>query len=254
MPRRPGAWARRRPPAAQVQRKGDIADPAASTTSSPRLTAFTPSASVNAGQTWFATTGGGLGGFSTAPGLSGSGRFAFDWIVEKSDAMMVNSGSITTADCSGPTGGDEPRDAADGPHLRRRLVCQAHRSLHRAGPGPGSRDEGPGLPERQCSDRVPESRWRDPGQPWNTAVGGRDQGGGVYGPYLAVTATYQGDVDNNGAVDVVDLLDLAAAWPAESHQPGYQQRGGFQLRQVDRSAGLADVGGQLGQDLSLGTS
>ncbi len=59
----------------------------------------------------FGTTG--FQGRSTnAAGLPGSGWYAFTWLVQKSDAMLVNSTTLTEADCSGLAGGDEPRDTA----------------------------------------------------------------------------------------------------------------------------------------------
>ncbi len=70
-----------------------------------------PGATVSVGTLpAFGTTG--FGGFSTNPAGIAGNAFAFRWLVEKSDAMIVNSRTINEADCSGPDGGDEPQDAA----------------------------------------------------------------------------------------------------------------------------------------------
>jgi hypothetical protein len=51
------------------------------------------------------------------------------------------------------------------------------------------------------------SRWL------NTAVFSRDQNSGFSGAHLAITATLSGDgINNDGCVDVVDLLDLVGAF------------------------------------------
>jgi hypothetical protein len=145
------------------------------------------------------------------PGFEGysgyANRFAFGWMVQKSDAMMVNSGTIGTADCTGVAGELEPRDlAGDGniaegwfaKHIDRCIVQdlafdpEAKGLVFQSVTSPGGR---------------------------NSYVFSRDGYGGVYAPYLAITATYLSDIDNDGCPDVVDLLWLVQAFGADIGDP-----------------------------------
>ncbi len=155
-----------------------------------------PGADVRIGDSWFGTTG--YGGFSTnAPGLPGSGRFAFDWLVEKSDAHMVNSSTISEADCSGPAGQLEPRDAAhdldfgEGWYAKKLDRCMVY--------GMAFDPEMKGLVFSSATVPTVLNNW----------IWGYKLYSGAYGPYLAVYATYSSDLNNDGCVDVVDLLILA---------------------------------------------
>lgn len=160
---------------------------------------------LHAGETVKVGSGGfgtlGLGGNSTnVPGMSGSSRWAYDYLVEKSDAMMVNSQTLTEADCTGFGGEEEPRDfACDltygngwyGKHIDR-CIIQAI----------ANDPECKGLTFTSVASAFM----------LNPAIDTRDQGGGQYGPYIAVTATINGDVDNDGTCDVSDLLALVYAF------------------------------------------
>jgi hypothetical protein len=165
---------------------------------------------VEVSKTWFSKDGLFQGGFSTSPpGLSGSGRWAFDWLVEKDDAHLVNSSSITNADCLLVNGFfvEEPRDAAnDGPFgggwyhkaIDPALVyAMAHKE----------QTEVKGLVFSSVTSTV------DPAL--NTVYMTRDQSGGRDGPYLWVwKGTVMGDcaLPLDSCNDVADLLAMATVW------------------------------------------
>jgi hypothetical protein len=46
----------------------------------------------------------------------------------------------------------------------------------------------------------------------------------AYSPLAIVTTSIVGDIDGDGHVDVVDLLDLAAHWAARTGDPGFDAR------------------------------
>lgn len=153
----------------------------------------------------------GYGGFSTNSGLVGTGRFAFDWLLETSDAHLRNSVSVLPSDCSLDEfgGGAEPRDYGnDGifgfgwfaTHLDRCLVN-----------GLAFDPEIKGL----TLDAVGVSMYL------NGLIASRDQSGGLLGPYIWVWATVAGDVNNNYTVDAPDLLAMASSWPLSQGQVGF---------------------------------
>lgn len=176
---------------------------------------------IKVGSGGFGTLG--VGGNSTnVPGMSGSSRWAFDYLLQKSDAMMINSGTITEADCTGSSGNLEPRDFAADSTIGKgwygqtidRIIIQAMNT-----------PEASGIIE--CKGLVFSSITAVPIDPTygpkNTSCFGADQGGGTFGPYLAITATLAGDGPNNdGCVDVVDLLDLVGAFGSSKGDPNWQ--------------------------------
>ncbi len=160
------------------------------------------------GVTGFGTLG--FGGFSTNSSISGSGHFAFDFLVQKSDAMLVNSTTLTEADCSGLAGGDEPRDvAADLTFGHGWYAKQIDACIISA--------LGGGDPE--CKGLVFSSAAVSTGL--NTGVFGRDQSGGIYSPYIWVYATIMGDFNNDGSVDVIDLLTMIPSFGTMKGDPGF---------------------------------
>jgi hypothetical protein len=156
---------------------------------------------VKVGSAGFGTTG--FGGYCTnPPGLSGSGRFAFDYLIQKSDAMIVNSATMTEADCTGYAGEEEPRDFAGDLNYGEGWYAEVvDRGIIQAMVTP---NDTTGIVE--CKGLVFHSSAVALYQ--NPSIFGRDQGGGESGAYLAITATIAGDVDNDGCNDVVDLLYL----------------------------------------------
>ncbi len=152
----------------------------------------------------------GFGGFSTNSGLSGSGRWAFDWVLEKSDAMIANSGQVTEADCSGLSGGQEPRDAAGdltfgyGWYAKQIDAC----IISALGGG-----------DPECKGLV-FSAVANPTAPSNS-IFAHDQGSGTYGPYIWVYATIMGDFNNDGSVDVIDLLTMIPSFGTMKGDPGF---------------------------------
>jgi hypothetical protein len=159
---------------------------------------------VKVGSAGFGTTG--FGGWSTNSGLSGSGRFAFDYLIQKSDAMIVNSATITEADCTGYAGEEEPRDFAGDLNFGEGWYAEVvDRGIIEAMVTP---NDTTGIVE--CKGLVFHSSAIPP--LLNPLIFGRDQGGGQSGAYLAITATIAGDVDNDGCNDVVDLLYLVDAF------------------------------------------
>jgi hypothetical protein len=179
---------------------GDIntADPQAQYYRVSYMDSLHPGEDVKVGQPWFGTTG--YGGFSTNSGLPGAGRWAFDWLVERSDAHLVNSSSITEADCTGTAGELEPRDLAGdldygGGWFAERIDRRIIQAL-------ATPSDMTGMFE--CKGLVLHST----ASPTllNTGIFMREAGDGENAPYLAILATIQGDVNNDGCVDVADLL------------------------------------------------
>jgi len=153
-----------------------------------------PGAEVKVGSAGFGT--GGFGGYSTNSGIPGSGHFAFDYLVQKSDAMVTNSATLNESDCTGYGGEEEPRDfASDGTlgegwfaeHVDRCILSTI-------------------AFDPECKGLVFHSLTSTVSPQIGYSIWGRDQSSGWNGPYLAVTATVVGDVDNDGCSDVVDLL------------------------------------------------
>ncbi len=129
--------------------------------------------------------------------------------------MILNSKTVTEADCSdasGMGGGDEPRNASGnapydggwyGVHID---ACLLYAMAY----------------DPECKGLVFSSGKVE--SYLNTTIFTRDQGGseyGVDGPYIWVYATLTGDFNNDGSVDVVDLLMLADAWGTMAGDPGY---------------------------------
>lgn len=156
-----------------------------------------PGEEVKVGQPWFGMTG--YGGFSANPGQPGAGRWAFDWLVQNSDAHLVNSSSISEADCTGIAGELEPRDlAGDLDFGEGWFAKRIDRRIIQALVTPS---EVTGVFE--CKGLVLHST----GSPWqlNNGIYMREAGNGENAAYLAILATIQGD---DGYVDVADLLTL----------------------------------------------
>jgi len=137
--------------------------------------------------------------------MSGAGRFAFGWLVEVSNAHIVNSLTVGVADCSS-TDTREPRDinmtgTLDAGWFSKKL------------------DNGLvyALANRDTSEvkAVVFSAFKVANLFLNPSAYGRDQGGGQFGPYIYVwKATYNGDCATplDGCVDDADLLAFAAAF------------------------------------------
>ncbi len=179
-----------------------------------------PSQQVKVGTASFGTTG--YQGFSTnAPGMAG-GHFAFEWLVAKSDAHLLNSGQMTEADCTGQWGEIDPRnmsgDASPDPDWNFASGWYA-KHIDRAiiqGMGSGAADpEVKGLVFNSINAGGASHLYH------NDMVFSRDQGRGEYSPYLAILATYAGDCDNDGSVDVIDLLTMADTWGLVKGDPGF---------------------------------
>ncbi len=139
--------------------------------------------------------------------------FAFEWLLAYSDAHTMNSTPLVEADCSGAGGGDEPRDLAHdstggkgwfAKHIDRSFILSM-----------ANDPEVKGLVFSSISSGNTSHLWRD------TSVYSRDQDGGLWGPYLAIYATYEGDCDNDGSVDVVDLLTMVDTWGLQKGDPGF---------------------------------
>jgi hypothetical protein len=179
---------------------------------------------VNVTQSWFCSaqppispianpTAYDQGGWTAhPPGMSGSGRWAFGWLVENGDGMMFNSSPLIQHDCSGAFGGaEEPRDGAadDGlgagwyaKQLDNGIIYAMSRQ---------AQSEVKGLVFSSITSPLP------PGGSWNTAVYGRDQSGGQNGPYIWMwQATIAGDcaLPLDSCDDVSDLLAMAGVWGA----------------------------------------
>ncbi len=172
---------------------------------------------VHAGQTWFDTAGAGFGGFSSSvPGIQAP-RFAFSWIVANAatTGQMVNSDAFDWTDCTGNYGEQEPRDFGnDGTGAEGWYAASIDRAIV----------EAMGKPDAEVKGLVLDASGApnvETGQPWNNTYWTRDQGGGTYGPYLTVTATLAGDINNDGTVNVIDLLRLANAWLSNTSSPNW---------------------------------
>lgn len=141
--------------------------------------------------------------------LGGDGRFAFGWMIEVSNANILNSTALNIADCTS-TDTQEPRDNVNQGSLEGGWFGKAlDRGLAYA------------LAVRDVSEvkaLVLDGRFSPttPGQ--QASIWGRDQsvgteGQGTYGGYYYVwKATYNGDCDNDGCVDDADLVLLATAF------------------------------------------
>jgi hypothetical protein len=148
-----------------------------------------PGQEVKVGQTWFSSDGSGYQGFSGS-----ANRFAFGWLIANSNALMVNGATLGEADCTGFAGEEEPRDVGgDGTYAEGWFAKKIDRCIVQAMAGD---------PETKG---LVFSSITLPNGP-NVSYYTRDQGGITYGPYLVVTATVIGDVDNDGCCDVLDLL------------------------------------------------
>ncbi len=165
---------------------------------------------VRADQPWFDSSGQGCGGYSAS-----ANRFAFGWIVMNAatTGQMVNSDPIDWTDCTGTYGEQEPRDfAGDGSGAQGWYAARIDRAIIDAMARPSGELKGLVL------DATNAPNLRD-GQPYSNLYWTREPAGGVYGPYLAITATLAGDVNNDGCVNVIDLLAFAL-WPAIFPPPG----------------------------------
>jgi len=172
---------------------------------------------VKVGSAGFGTLG--FGGNSTnVPGMSGSSRWAFDYLLFKSDAMMVNSAVINEASCTGYAGEEEPRDfAGDLTFGEGWSAAHVDRCIIQA--------LGGGDPE--CKGLVFSSRTSAVSPAVNTSVFGRDQGGGGSGAYLAITATVIGDVELDGCCDVLDLLYFVDAFGSAKGDANFNEECDF---------------------------
>ncbi len=212
----PPAW-RMGPPAATAPKYTKVGDMGAGAEPWKVSTLATTWAGLN-------VVAGGLPGstFTTA-GASYQGysdnarRFAFGWLVQYTDGHMINSGTIGTADCTGDNGGQEPRDLAkdliygQGWYAKHIDRCIINAMV--------TDPELKGLVFQAIASPI-RFTGQDQ-QPWNNAVVGRDQGGGVYSPYIALHATYDGDIDEDGTVDVMDLLTLSPTFGLSVGDAGY---------------------------------
>jgi hypothetical protein len=159
----------------------------------------------------FGTTG--FGGYSTnQKGLSGSGAFGFNWTLNVSDAMMINSAVINEASCINFAGESDVRDYTGlGFMTEGWFATKVDRCIINglAGFDP------------ECKGLVFSSRTSAVSPALNTSMFGRDQSSGEYGPYLALWATILGDMDNDGCVDVVDILTLVPTFGLMVGDAGY---------------------------------
>jgi len=182
---------------------------------------------VKVGSAGFGTTG--FGGFSTNTGMTGDGRWAFDYVLENSDAMMLNSATVVEADCTGWAGEEEPRDFDNDLNWGEGWYAErVDRAIIEAMVTP---NETTGIVE--CKGLVFSAV--NIAAYLNPAIFARDQGGGQSGAYLAITATIAGDVDNDGCNDVVDLLYLVDAFGSGKGDPLFNAESDF------NSDGFIDV-------------
>jgi hypothetical protein len=186
-----------------------------------------PQAEVRIGSAGFGSAG--FGGYSTSSGIVGTGHFAFDYVTQRSDAMIVNSATLEEADCTGWAGEEEPRDFAGDLNWGEGWYAErVDRAIIEAMVTP---NETTGIIE--CKGIVFSSAAVDL---WmNHSVFAVDQGGGESGAYLAITATIAGDVDNDGCNDVVDLLYLVDAFGSATGDPLFNAESDF------NSDGFIDV-------------
>jgi hypothetical protein len=156
---------------------------------------------VNSAQEWFDADHSGYGGYSGS-----AQRFAFGWLVANSDAMMINSSTLNASDY---VGGEDVRDYSDsGGFGDGWYATPIDRCIINA---LGADPEMKGLVFQSLA--VPTYL--------NTLFYSRDQSGGIYGPYLAITATWAGDVDNDGRVNVIDILVMADSWALVKGDPNF---------------------------------
>ncbi len=175
---------------------------------------------VHADQAWFDSHNG-FGGYSDT-----SNRFAFGWIVMNAatTGQMINSKPIEWTDCTGAYGELEPRDfGADGTGAEGWYGTSVDRAIVEAMGNPNGAVKGLVLDATDAPIIYPGE------QLWNNLIWTRDQSGGYYGPYLTVTATLAGDINNDGTVNVMDLLRLANAWLSREGDPNWDA--GADLRQ-----------------------
>jgi hypothetical protein len=187
-------------------RTGDIneADPQAEWYKTSLVDTRYPGEDVKIGSGGFGAAG--FGGYSTSTGIPGTAHFAFDYLTQRSDAMMISSAKLNEADCTGYAGEEEPRDFDGDLNYGEGWYAEiVDRCIIQAMVTP---NDATGIVECKglVFSNVGVDRWL------NTFIFARDQGGGYSGAYLAITATIQGDIDNDGCCDVVDLLYLVGCF------------------------------------------
>ncbi len=167
---------------------------------------------VHAGQAFF-DAGNGYGGWSAS-----ATRFAFGWIMlnAATTGQMINSKPIDWFDCTGAYGELEPRDFGnDGTGAEGWYGTPVDRAIVEAIGNPNGEVKGLVLDASNAPIIYPGE------QMWNNSYWTRDQSGGLYGPYITVTATLAGDINNDGTVNVLDLLRLANAWLSNTNSPNW---------------------------------
>lgn len=183
---------------------------------------------MNAGETVAAVPGGvfadGLGGWGET-----AGRFAFQWLVQNSDAHLVNSQSLDWNDCTPFFGGEEVRDyAGDGTAGTGWYAVPLDRWFVDA---LANDPETKGIVLNSL-----DAPMIIPGQPWDTKIYTHDQADGSaspYGPYIRLTCTIQGDLDGDGCVNVFDIFVIAEHWGPIVFQPDIWEPMGPDIADLD---------------------
>ena len=191
-----------------------------------------PGEEVNADQAWFDDDDDGAGGWSgdidwPEQTRDDDGMWAVEYILRHSDALLLNSETLDDADCIGEWGEGEPRDAGDdNPADTGWYAVPIDRVIVQA---LGTDPDCKGL---VFSSLNVDDEWG------NTTFQTHDQNGHDWAPYLDVTATLAGDVNNDGSVDLLDMLAFADAWGSSAGDPNYDEEADFNL---DGSVDLLDL-------------